>query len=67
MGLSFCIQDPNIEDLIAKIVSTANKECLFENIIQKINLLKCYKIPSELFSKYTHSYELTYSSGAYTK
>jgi hypothetical protein len=55
---------------IAKIVSTAaNKECLFENIIQKINLLKCYvEDPFGIvFEIYTHSYELTYSSGAYTK
>jgi hypothetical protein len=33
-SLPFCIQDPNIEDLIAKIVSYGGKECLFENIIQ---------------------------------
>jgi hypothetical protein len=66
MGLSFCIQDPNIEDLIAKIVSTVKRMPIRE-YYPKDKPLKCAKIPSELFSKYTHSYELTYSSGAYTK
>jgi hypothetical protein len=46
-----------------------NKECLFENIIQKETFKMCYvEDPFGIvFEIYTHSYELTYSSGAYTK
>lgn len=38
----FCIQDPDIETLIDKIVKNGGKQrMLFANIIQMINLIKC--------------------------
>jgi predicted enzyme related to lactoylglutathione lyase len=53
----FCIQGPNIEELIDKIVSSGgDKGCLSENIIQTKSLSKCAmsKIHLELFLKSTH-------------
>ena len=65
----FCIQDPNIEALVEKIVANGGK--------QRMPIREYY--PSEkpfkmvyvedpfglVFEIYTHSYELTYSQGAY--
>jgi len=67
----FCVQDPEIEVLIDKIVAAGGK--------QRMPVRSYY--PGEkpyrmcyvedpfgiVFEIYTHSYELTYSSGAYTK
>ncbi|PRY87950.1 lactoylglutathione lyase family protein [Mongoliibacter ruber] len=67
----FCVQDPNIEGLVKKIVAHGGK--------QRMPIREYY--PSEkpyrmcyvedpfgvVFEVYSHSYELTYSSGAYTK
>ncbi|MBU2946389.1 lactoylglutathione lyase family protein [Zobellia uliginosa] len=67
----FCIQDPNIEDLVDKIVAYGGK--------QRMPIRSYY--PNEkpyrmcyvedpfgiVFEIYSHSYELTYSSGAYTE
>jgi len=67
----FCIQDPEIEDLVEKIVSHGGK--------QRMPIRKYY--PDEkpyrmcyvedpfgvVFEIYSHSYELTYSSGAYSE
>ncbi len=66
----FCIQDPEIEELIDKIIAHGGK--------QRISIRAYY--PGDkpyrmcyvedpfgiVFEIYTHSYELTYSSGAYT-
>ena len=67
----FCVQDPDIEGLTKKIVAQGGK--------QRMPIRAYY--PSEkpykmvyvedpfgiVFEIYTHSYELTYSSGAYQK
>ncbi|QJD96215.1 lactoylglutathione lyase family protein [Mucilaginibacter robiniae] len=67
----FCIQDPDIEGLVEKIVAHGGK--------QRMPIRSYY--PDEkpyrmcyvedpfgiVFEVYSHSYELTYSSGAYTK
>ena len=67
----FCVQDPDIEGLTKKIVAHGGK--------QRMPIRAYY--PSEkpykmvyvedpfgiVFEIYTHSYELTYSSGAYQK
>lgn len=67
----FCVQDPDIEGLVEKIVTHGGK--------QRMPIRKYY--PEEkpyrmcyvedpfgvVFEVYSHSYELTYSSGAYTK
>jgi lactoylglutathione lyase family protein len=67
----FCVQDPDIENLVDKIVSFGGK--------QRMPIRAYY--PGEkpyrmcyvedpfgiVFEVYSHSYELTYSSGAYAK
>ena len=57
----FCIQDPEIETLVNKIVAAGGK--------QRMPIRACYvEDPFGIvFEVYTHSYELTYSSGAYAK
>jgi len=67
----FCVQDPNIEELIEKIVSYGGKQRMpirayYPN---EKPFKMCYvEDPFGIvFEIYTHSYELTYSPGAYTK
>ncbi len=65
----FCVQDPNIEELVAKIVANGGKQRM--PIREYYPNEKPYKMvyvedPFGLvFEIYTHSYELTYSQGAY--
>ena len=65
----FCVQDPNIEDLVDKIVAHGGKQRM--PIREYYPNEKPYKMvyvedPFGLvFEIYTHSYELTYSQGAY--
>jgi len=67
----FCIQDPNIEDLTQKIVEAGGKQRM--PIREYYPNEKPYKMVyvedpfGVVFEIYTHSYELTYSSGAYQK
>ncbi|WP_405224132.1 lactoylglutathione lyase family protein [Dokdonia sp. Asnod1-B02] len=67
----FCVQDPNIEELIEKIVSYGGKQRMpIREYYPKDKPYKmCYvEDPFGIvFEIYTHSYELTYSSGAYTE
>ena len=67
----FCIQDPNIEELIEKIVAYGGKQRMpIREYYPKDKPFKmCYvEDPFGIvFEIYTHSYELTYSSGAYSK
>ncbi|WP_276166865.1 VOC family protein [Zobellia alginiliquefaciens] len=67
----FCIQDPNIEDLVDKIVAHGGKQRMpirsyYPN---EKPYRMCYVEDSFgiVFEIYSHSYELTYSSGAYTE
>ncbi|OQD43685.1 glyoxalase [Croceivirga radicis] len=65
----FCVQDPNIESLIEKIISHGGKQRMPIRAYYPDN--KPYKMCyvedpfGVVFEIYTHSYELTYSSGAY--
>ena len=65
----FCVQDPHIENLIEKIVSSGGKQRM--PIREYYPNDKPYKMCyvedpfGIVFEIYTHSYELTYSSGAY--
>ena len=67
----FCIQDPDIEGLVEKIVAAGGKQRM--QIREYYPNDKPYKMCyvqdpfGIIFEVYTHSYELTYSSGAYTK
>lgn len=65
----FCIQDPDIENLTNKIVEAGGKQRM--PIREYYPNEKPYKMVyvedpfGIVFEIYTHSYELTYSSGAY--
>ena len=65
----FCVQDPNIESLVEKIVEHGGKQRM--PIREYYPNEKPYKMVyvedpfGVVFEIYTHSYELTYSSGAY--
>jgi lactoylglutathione lyase family protein len=65
----FCVQDPNIEELIEKIVAYGGKQRMTIRAYYPND--KPYKMCyvqdpfGIVFEIYTHSYELTYSSGAY--
>ena len=67
----FCVQDPNIEALTNKIIEYGGKQRM--PIRQYYPNEKPYKMVyvedpfGIVFEIYTHSYELTYSSGAYQK
>ncbi len=65
----FCVQDPDIEGLIEKILAAGGKQRM--PIREYYPNDKPYKMCyvedpfGIVFEIYTHSYELTYSSGAY--
>ena len=65
----FCIQDPKIEELVEKVVEAGGKQRM--PIREYYPGEKPYKMVymedpfGNVFEIYTHSYELTYSSGAY--
>ncbi len=65
----FCVQDPDIEDFVEKIVSHGGKQRMpiREYYPDDKPYKMCYvEDPFGIvFEIYTHSYELTYSSGAY--
>ena len=67
----FCIQDPEIENLVDKIIAHGGKQRMpIREYYPKEKPFKmCYvEDPFGIvFEVYTHSYELTYSSGAYNK
>ncbi|WP_159017881.1 lactoylglutathione lyase family protein [Algibacter sp. L3A6] len=67
----FCIQDPDIETLIDKIIKNGGKQRMpiREYYPDDKPYKMCYvEDPFGIvFEIYTHSYELTYSSGAYSK
>ena len=65
----FCVQDPDIEGLVAKIVAHGGKQRM--PIREYYPGEKPYRMVyvedpfGVVFEIYTHSYELTYSQGAY--
>ncbi|QBN18289.1 lactoylglutathione lyase family protein [Flavobacterium nackdongense] len=67
----FCVQDPDIEGLTTKIIEYGGKQRM--PIREYYPNEKPYKMVyvedpfGIIFEIYTHSYELTYSSGAYQK
>lgn len=67
----FCVQDPDIENLVAEIVAAGGKQRMpiREYYPNNKPFKMCYvEDPFGIvFEIYTHSYELTYSSGAYSK
>ncbi|KGO93598.1 lactoylglutathione lyase family protein [Flavobacterium subsaxonicum] len=67
----FCVQDPDVEGLVNKIVANGGKQRMpvREYYPNEKPYRMCYvEDPFGIvFEVYSHSYELTYSSGAYTK
>lgn len=67
----FCVQDPEIENLVAEVVAAGGKQRMpiREYYPEDKPFKMCYvEDPfGVVFEIYSHSYELTYSSGAYTK
>jgi len=65
----FCIQDPDVEGLVAKIVEHGGKQRMpiREYHPREKPYKMCYVEDSFglIFEIYSHSYELTYSQGAY--
>lgn len=65
----FCVQDPNIEVLVDKIVAYGGKQRMpIREYYPKEKPYKMVYVEDPfgiVFEIYTHSYELTYSSGAY--
>jgi lactoylglutathione lyase family protein len=65
----FCIQDPDIEGLTKKIVENGGKQRMpIREYYPKEKPFKMVYVEDPfgiVFEIYTHSYELTYSSGAY--
>jgi lactoylglutathione lyase family protein len=66
----FAIQDPNLEDLLAKIIAAGGKQRMpvreyfpGEKPYRMVYVEDPFGIVFELYS---HSYELTYSAGAYS-
>ncbi|MDP0491407.1 MAG: lactoylglutathione lyase family protein [Verrucomicrobiota bacterium JB023] len=65
----FCIQDPNIEELVEKIVAAGGKQRMpireyypDEKPFKMVYVEDPFGV---VFEIYTHSYEMTYSAGAY--
>ncbi len=67
----FCVQDPDVEGLVKEIVAYGGKQRMpiREYYPDEKPYRMCYvEDPFGIvFEVYSHSYELTYSSGAYTK
>lgn len=65
----FCVQDPDVEGLVEKIVKAGGKQRMpvTEYFPNEKPYRMCYvEDPfGNIFEVYSHSYELTYSSGAY--
>ena len=65
----FCVQDPDVEGLVAKIVAAGGKQRM--PVREYFKGTKPYRMCyvedpfGIIFQVYSHSYELTYSAGAY--
>ncbi|MBP2498306.1 lactoylglutathione lyase family protein [Methylobacterium sp. PvP062] len=65
----FCVQDPDVEGLVAKIVAAGGKQRM--PVREYYPGEKPYRMVyvedpfGNIFEIYSHSYELTYSAGAY--
>ncbi|RDI39187.1 lactoylglutathione lyase family protein [Falsibacillus pallidus] len=65
----FCVQDPDIEGLVEKIVEHGGKQRMpireYYPNEKPYKMVYCEDPFGNLIEIYTHSYELTYSQGAY--
>ncbi len=67
----FCVQDPDVEGLLAKIVAAGGKQRMpiryYYPGEKPYRMVYCEDPFGNIVELYSHSYELTYSSGAYTE
>ncbi len=65
----FCIQDPDVEGLLAKVVEHGGKQRMPVRYYypgqKPYRMVYCEDPFGNIFEIYSHSYELTYSAGAY--
>lgn len=65
----FCVQDPDIEGLVEKIIANGGKQRMpireYYPNEKPYKMVYCEDPFGNLIEIYTHSYELTYSQGAY--
>lgn len=65
----FCVQDPDIEGLVEKIIAYGGKQRMpireYYPNEKPYKMVYCEDPFGNLIEIYTHSYELTYSQGAY--
>ena len=65
----FCVQDPDVEGLAAKIVDNGGKQRMpvrdYYPGEKPYRMVYCEDPFGNLIEIYSHSYELTYSAGAY--
>ena len=65
----FCVQDPDVEGLAAKIVENGGKQRMpvreYYPGEKPYRMVYCEDPFGNLIELYSHSYELTYSAGAY--
>lgn len=65
----FCIQDPDPEDLLKKIIQHGGKQRMQVRYYypgsKPYRMVYCEDPFGNIFELYSHSYELTYSAGAY--
>lgn len=66
----FCVQDPDVEGLAAKIVAAGGKQRMpiryyYYTGEKPYRMVYCEDPFGNLIEIYSHSYELTYSAGAY--
>jgi lactoylglutathione lyase family protein len=65
----YCVQDPNVEELVEKIVAHGGKQRMpireYYPGEKPYRMVYCEDPFGNLVEIYSHSYELTYSDGAY--
>ncbi len=65
----FCVQDPNVEELVEKIVQAGGKQRMpiryYYPGEKPYRMVYCEDPFGNILEVYSHSYELTYAAGAY--
>ncbi len=65
----FCVQDPDVEGLVAKVIAAGGKQRMPVRYYypgeKPYRMVYCEDPFGNIFEIYSHSYELTYSAGAY--
>jgi lactoylglutathione lyase family protein len=65
----FCVQDPNVEELVEKIVAAGGKQRMPVRYYypgeKPYRMVYCEDPFGNILEIYSHSYELTYAAGAY--